>query len=121
MDVTFLRDIPNAIGKGEPLKRTRNRKRRTDAEKLETFRDAVWLREVTKANGGGLCEVDIARCQRCFELVVRTPTRLTGHVHHRISRRHKATRYDPDNGVLLCDSTVNDCHAKVEQHKAECP
>ena len=40
---------------------------------------------------------------------------MTGEVHHRISRRHKATRYDPDNGVLLCNHLVNNCHEKAER------
>lgn len=89
--------------KPEPLAKSRARKRREDAAGLAQFRTAVWHRERLK-----VAHFDVglaARCQHCDIWVVPhgSPYGVTGSVHHRIGRRAKATRYDPANGVLLCD------------------
>ena len=106
-----------AIPKGRTRKQLKAKKDREDAERLAQFRDRIWLREQDKFCGDGTLVLDgtAARCQHCGLIVVRGPSKvLTGEVHHRISRRHKATRYDPDNGVLLCNHLVNNCHQLAE-------
>jgi len=102
-----------AMPKGKTRKQQKARKDREDAKQLKAFRDAVWSRENKIAGGDGT--LDVARCQACSAIVFRSERSLTGEVHHRISRRHKATRHDPDNGVLLCNHYVNNCHEKAER------
>ena len=100
------------IPKGPTVKQQKAKKDREDAKQLKAFRDAVWLREADCL--GWAC------CQWCGAAVYRGPLHIfTGEVHHRISRRHKATRYDPDNGVLLCNFLVNGCHERVERGEIE--
>lgn len=97
-----------AIPKGRTRKQIKAKKDREDAEQLKAFRDAVWERESD-------C-LGWAHCQSCGAAVYRGPLHiLTGEVHHRIFRGNKATRYDPDNGVLLCNHLVNNCHEKAER------
>jgi hypothetical protein len=104
-----------AIPKGRTKKQVKARKDREDAKQLKAFRDAVWHREELKQAYVG-STYQWALCQYCYEVVRRGHgVFLTGEVHHRISRRHKATRYDPDNGVLLCNHLVNNCHEKAER------
>lgn len=92
--------------KPEPIARMRARKARKDAAALKAFRDAVWEREAIGHNiGAGLCE-------GCYLCVYRSE-HPRGEVHHLISRRHKATRYDPANGQLLCRA----CHRRVTEHR----
>lgn len=107
----FYRDC--AIPKGRTTKQLRDKAKRDDAKQLRAFRVAVWMRESRKVDNFELA--DIARCEHCGTWVHRWPGDLTGEVHHRISRRHKATRYDPANGVLLCNHLVNNCHDKAER------
>lgn len=106
---------------GQPLpkpnrKREKARKAREDAQQLKAFRDAVWLREQVRLMGRSrnLIPDGFARCQYCDLCVFRT-RRPYGEVHHRIGRRNKATRYDPNNGVLLC----RECHRAVTEHRIE--
>ena len=99
--------------KGKTRKAIKAKHDREDAAKLKAFRDAVWARERQKTWPEGEPGLTGAKCQHCGAFVYRSVV-LTGEVHHRISRRHKATRYDPDNGVLLCNHLVNNCHAKAE-------
>ena len=105
------------IAKPEPHKVVKARKDRKDAKQLKTFRDAVWKRErlayYARTGEAG------ATCQYCgiFVFVEMAPR---GEVHHRICRRAKATRYDPDNGVLLCAGyESNRCHERVTAHEIE--
>ena|SRR3990167_4725671 len=95
--------------KPEPRSRTKARKRREDAEQLQAFRSAVWARErIEGAPGHGAC-------QQCARVVSPTgPGDYRGEVHHVKSRRHKATRYDPANGQLLCVP----CHRAMTEHRA---
>lgn len=103
------------LGKGKTVKQLRAKAKREDAKQLARFRDAVWVREFDPLRFSSV-DVQHGRCQHCSYPVHRGRTvRLTGEVHHRISRRHKATRYDPDNGVLLCNFLVNGCHEKAER------
>ncbi len=111
-----------AIGYGQPVpkpeqrKRTKARKDRADAKGLKAFRDAVWARGRICWHAGR----ELARCERCRHVVTRGDDGpMTGDVHHRIGRRDKAHRYDPSNGVLLCNHLVNDCHGKVQRHEVE--
>ena len=106
-----------AVPKGRTRKQLKARKDREDAKQLKVFRDAVWLREsqLLMNKNPNWISINVAACQHCGHLVQRMPDLLTGEVHHRISRRHKATRYDPDNGVLLCNHLVNNCHEKAER------
>lgn len=111
--------IGTACPKPEPRKRTKARKDRMDAKRLEAFRDAVWLREEKKFFGGGVVPAYLALCQYCFRLVCRDEDfETSGEVHHRIprSRCTREQRYDPTNGVLLCNHFVNDCHRKAQEH-----
>lgn len=85
-----------AIPKPEPRKTTKARKSRVDAKALKAFRDAVWHRAMTWVG----YERNYARCKLCGGIVYRDKE-PRGEVHHRISRRHKGTRYDPANGVIL--------------------
>lgn len=104
------------IPKPEPRRVAKARKDREDAKQLKAFRDAVWEREHAKeptATQGAY-----ARCQHCRQWVWRessAPLFLQGEVHHRIGRANKATRYDPDNGVLLCHQD----HGKAQRHEIE--
>ena len=111
------------IGKGPTRKKSKARKDRADVKALKAFRDAVWRREHKKAwllRDWYLPGENEAYCQHCHAIVRRGPgVVMTGEVHHRISRRHKATRYDPDNGVLLCNHLVNNCHEKGERGEIE--
>src|SRR5689334_23651558 len=98
------------LGKGKTCKQLKARKDREDAKQLKAFRDGVWKREGQKEWPGFIAGT-YGRCQHCHAYVTRAREyELSGEVHHRISRRHKATRYDPDNGVLLCNFLVNGCH-----------
>lgn len=112
-----------AIGYGVPVPKGKTRKQqkakrdREDANQLKAFRDAVWRREEDAMIGYEAHVPNIvqamARCQNCGAIVRRGPgIILTGEVHHRIGRRHKATRYDPDNGILLCRGCHNDAHRR---------
>ncbi len=97
--------------KGKTRKQLKARKDREDAKRLKVFRDDVWSREAT-------CDPIFgwAKCEHCGVTVSRYRSEpLTGEVHHRIGRRNKATRYDPDNGVLLCNARLNDCHGKAQR------
>lgn len=102
-----------AIPKGKTRKQVKARKDRADAKQLKAFRDAVWLREAEKT-WPGLLPI-YALCQHSGEIVHRGEQILTGEVHHRIFRGNKSTRYDPANGVLLCNHLVNNCHEKAER------
>jgi len=103
-----------ACPKGKTRKQVKAKRDRADAKALKQFRDAVWKREGVE----NYCEGDsreLGRCQKCHRIVGRGGGDvMTGEVHHRIGRRHKAHRYDPDNGVLLCNHLVNNCHARAE-------
>lgn len=101
-----------AVPKGKTRKQLKAKRDREDAKQIKAFRDAVWRREAAKVGNEEFA--DVAECQYCLDWVHRWPDSLTGEVHHRIGRRHKSTRYDPDNGVLLCNFLVNNCHAKAE-------
>lgn len=104
--------------KPEPRKTAKARAKRDDVKKLQAWRDAVWLRENQKA----AFSLDFAFCQRCHALVTRAEGySLTGECHHRVGRRAKATRYDPANGVLLCNFRLNACHERVTRHEIPCP
>lgn len=104
------------IAKGRTRRAVKLRKAREDQRKLKAFRDAVWARENLIAGGFGLGDAMVAWCQSCGRVVNRGPRFiLTGEVHHRIFRGNKATRYDPNNGVLLCNHLVNNCHEKAER------
>lgn len=105
-----------AIPKPTPRKKVKARKGRADAKALRAFRDAVWAREAV-----GFSEFFgvIARCQWCGCVVSRGQEGRTADVHHRIGRRDKAHRYDPDNGVLLCNHPRHDCHGKAQRHEIE--
>ncbi len=107
-----------AIPKGNTVKQHRAKAKREDVKQLKAFRDAVWLREELKLLGDLRADgrAEIGLCFACLVIVQRFEYRpMTGEVHHRISRRHKATRYDPQNGVLLCNHLVNNCHEKAER------
>lgn len=102
------------IAKPEPRKKTRARKKRADAKGLTNFREAVWAREIAKTpelNVG--MDEQWARCQRCHISVTDAAWAdfWRGHVHHIVRRGIKATRYDPNNGELLCPR----CHRKAHQ------
>lgn len=100
-----------ACPKGKTRKQLKARKDREDAKQLKAFRDAVWKRERVRCGSFG---GEWAHCQHCGEWVQRGFL-LTGEVHHRIYRGNKATRYDPDNGVLLCNHLINNCHERAER------
>lgn len=115
--------------KGKTRKQVKARKDRADAKQLKAFRDAVWKRESDKMDAAldgrwepgfrfndDIASWQFAICQFCGASVHRgRDVNLTGEVHHRISRRHKATRYDPMNGVLLCNFLIHGCHEKAER------
>ena len=107
------------VPKGKTQKQVRAKARRKDAKQLREFRDAVWKHEWEGLYGETLpvgCVARVALCQHCHDVVSRLDDwPLTGEVHHRLSRRHKASRYNPDNGVLLCNHLVNNCHEKAER------
>ena len=107
--------------KGETRKQLKARKDRTDAKALKAFRDAVWNREAAKdpwsGSGDGWVSIQWAYCEHCGETVLRCSEISTGDVHHRIGRRNKSTRYDPRNGVLLCNSMGKNCHGKAQRHE----
>ena len=97
------------IPKPESRAKVKARKDRADAKALAAFRAAVWARESKSGSLGA--------CQRCYRIVKRPEVSGSiwevGEVHHLISRRHKATRYDPANGQLLCSA----CHRAVTEHR----
>ena len=101
--------------KGKTRKQLKAQKDREDAKQLAEFRTAVWQREGAKYSVTADTQVDAARCQHCGVFVRRGGDYQTGEVHHRIYRGNKATRYDPENGVLLCNHLVNNCHEKAER------
>jgi 5-methylcytosine-specific restriction endonuclease McrA len=92
-----------ACPKGEPLKKTRRRAKRQDRTALKAWRDFAWSQQP-----GALDLPQWGFCATCDALVSRAGWRR-GHVHHKISRRHKATRTDPSNAQILCRK----CHNKV--------
>ena len=97
-----------AVPKGKTRKQLKAKRDRADAYALKIWRDAVWRRERPPLWAEGL-----ARCQECQRTVNRHGDRcLFGHVHHIVSRRHKATRYDPKNGKLLCRACHNAMHGR---------
>ena len=96
--------------KPEPRAKTKAREAREDAAKLKVFRDAVWAREQLED-----CPDQHGRCQTCRRVVMRSgPAAYCGEVHHIISRRHKATWYEPANGRLLCRA----CHRTVTERRS---
>lgn len=101
-----------AIPKGKTRKQLKARKDREDAKQLKAFQDEVWRRERHLTFPDSEPETTGARCQNCGRFVYRSFEPF-GEVHHRISRRHKATRYDPANGVLLC----HNCHVEVTEKR----
>ncbi len=112
-----------AVGYGVPVPKGKTRTQvkakrdREDAQALKAFRDACWHREELKQEWIG-STFQWARCQSCGVVVQRGHgVFLTGEIHHRIGRRNKATRFDPSNGVLLCNALVNDCHGKAQRHE----
>lgn len=109
-----------AIPKGRTRKQIKARKNREDAKQLKAFRDACWKREADKMFGWTMVDPEyvarVGRCQNCDSFVHRyEDAPMTGEVHHRIYRGNKATRYDPNNGVLLCNHLVNNCHERAER------
>lgn len=105
-----------AIPKGKTRTQIKARKDREDAKQLKAFRDAVWAREGARYSPTADTQDNWARCQHCGYSVVRLRDGwMTGEVHHRIFRGNTATRYDPANGVLLCNHLVNNCHEKAER------
>lgn len=92
------------------LKQVKAKTQRDDANALAMQRRLVWAREERR------CGIDvgsgIACCQKCGRPVYRVGF-PQGEVHHIVGRRAKATRYDPDNGVLLCQT----CHRSVTEHR----
>lgn len=101
-----------AIPKPEPRKRVKAQKDREDAKQLRAFRDACWERQIAVA-GGGIIPGDgyWSFCESCMGPVFERGYRL-GQVHHKISRRHKSSRYDPSNGELLCRKCHNERHGR---------
>jgi len=97
-----------AVPKGKTRKQLKAQKDREDAKQFKVFRDAVWDRERRRL---GLDD-SFALCQGCGELVSPSLGSLFGQVHHVVSRRHKATRIDPDNGRLLCRKCHNNAHRR---------
>jgi hypothetical protein len=73
--------------------------RAIDKEKLDKFKQVVWLR-------------DKGRCRKCGVKVLKTLTLTAkrGEVNHVAGRSDRAVRYDPRNGILLCNSP---CHEQV--------
>lgn len=104
--------------KPEARKRAKARKDRRDAKNLKAFRAIVWAREKAKSTEPVF---QLAMCQHCGTVVFEPELGLSpvGEVHHRIGRRDKAHRYDPDNGVLLCGVFGNDCHGRATRHEIE--
>ncbi len=103
--------------KGKTRKQLKSRKDREDAKQLKAFRDSCWERERLKAAAETYS--GIPRCQNCRAVVHRGESSLSiwhGEIHHRIGRRAKASRYDPDNGVLLCAGPgTKDCHGQAHR------
>lgn len=94
------------IPKGKTVKQERAKRKRLDTLALQQFRMAVWARDgYGHKDGGGLRFIGCAYCYR----TVYNQQDPFGEVHHIRSRRHKETRYDPKNGVILC----HDCHELV--------
>lgn len=92
------------LRKGKTVKQIRAKAKREDAKALKAFQDACW--KLVTLNG---CLV--ACCADCRGDVFRDREPF-GHVHHVISRRHKATRTDPRNGVILCRTCHNKRHGR---------
>jgi len=111
-----MKDYPGiGIPVGKTRKQLKAKKDRADAKALQAFRMAVWIREGVRFAYAYREGYKMGRCAHCGAPVTcRDDQPQTGEVHHRIGRRHKATRYDPANGVLLCNHLVNNCHAKAE-------
>lgn len=105
--------------KPEARTRTKARKARQDAKQLRAFRQVVWARERAKLS----LDSAGAYCQYCGLMVVEPSSGIGGcvfgEVHHRIGRRAKASRYDPDNGVLLCGVFGNNCHGRAQRHEID--
>lgn len=99
-----------AIPKPKPRKAVKAKKDRKDARQLREFQDAVWKREHDKIEFADA--PTFARCQDCYAWVNRSSESQAGHVHHMVSRRHKAKRYDPANGRLLCRLCHNAVHGR---------
>lgn len=97
-----------AVPKGEPLKTIRKRAKRKDTAALKAWRDAAW-----KQQPGGEDLNQWGFCAECDRLVIRQQGHdQHGHVHHKISRRHKATRTAASNAVILCRRCHNHAHGR---------
>ncbi len=103
------------VPKPEARKKTKARQAREDAQRLKTFRDAVWERAKRWIDPS--VSYDYGRCRHCARIVFRNLS-PHGEVHHRIPRSlcTPAQRYDPANGVLLCGGP-NGCHGKAQRHE----
>jgi len=93
-----------AIPKGRTVKQVRAKAKRADTKSLKAWRDAAW--NLITING--CIEACCADC-RCSVFRNREPF---GHVHHEVSRRHKATRTDPRNAVIVCRKCHNQRHGR---------
>lgn len=79
-------------------------KPKTDRKKLIEKCDAVW-RWIVKERGQGRCQYN--GCSNHGE-----------EAHHIFSRRNMSTRFDPDNGILLCPECHRWAHANPETFNA---
>lgn len=99
-----------ACPKGEALTKTRERAKRHDGYGLKAWRNEAW----SKQPGGA--DVDQwGHCGDCQRVVYRRrpfcdPS--VGQVHHIVSRRHRKTRVDPNNAVILCRACHNKRHGR---------
>jgi len=100
-----------ACPKGKTKKALKAKRDRADAQQLKAMQDAVWKRECDKLP---FMSLDGAKCQDCGKWVYRDAfdAWCRGHVHHVVSRRHKATRYSVRNGRLLCRACHNRTHGR---------
>lgn len=102
--IPTLADI-EAMRRGKPQPKgprqveTKDADRALDKKLLDLFRQRVWLR-------------DKGICRKCGAKVLKTLalTAKRGEVNHVAGRDDKAVRYDPRNGILLCNSP---CHEQV--------
>lgn len=93
---------PQPKGKLVPPKKAKRLRDRVGRLAEKAWRDVIWAR-------------DLSQCQCCHNPVLRTedlvPNR--GECHHIKSRRVKAVRNDPRNGILVC----RECHGKLTDNK----